>query len=151
MPRILNYYHIANLELIFDGFEHINPNEMLYYFHNPKNGELYVILLADYIMESVGDTNPGRIADDYWPEHECDWEVQKWIPHNNHSADLSDFRNWLYKPECGDKCAVAKINADISALGGRILEKNMPHIDEAEMATGKARRNKLTVIDSREF
>ena len=150
IPKILQHYHVDNLDLVFDGFEPVNPDKNLYYFHNPKTGELYVILLADFILESVGEDG-GYIEEDYWPEHSCNWEVEKWLSCNDKIEDSSDISNWFYQPECGDKCIFAKLKADVSALNGRKLDKNVKHIDEAEMAARKARRDELTEIDAQSF
>ncbi len=80
LKKIFEYYGVSNLELSFDGFEWVTPDKALYYFHDPKSGELYVIELADYVHE-FEDREPSsnRIVENYWPERSCDWEVEHWF------------------------------------------------------------------------
>ena len=65
LPKILEYYKVDKLGLIFDGFEPVNPDKMLYYWHDPKTGELCVALLADFIIEFIDNSEPGNIVEDY--------------------------------------------------------------------------------------
>jgi hypothetical protein len=138
--KILKYYNMDNLGLVFDGYEPVNPDKILYYWHAPKTGELYVAVLADFITEFAGDGEPGDICEDYWPEHTCDWQVDYWL--------CSDDAKWFYWPECGDKCAFAKLRDSASVLNGRRLERAVPTVSEEEMLSRKIKRQKLTEIDS---
>ena len=140
LSEILKYYGVDNLDLVFDGYEPVSPDKIIYYWHNPGTGELYAAILADYIHESVGEDDPGNICEDYWPEHECDWQVIHWF--------CSSDGEWFYWPECGDKCAFAKIEGDASALRGRNLKQTVLDIDKNEMFAQKNKRQELTVIDS---
>ena len=140
LPKILKCYNVDNLGLVFDGYEPVNPDKTLYYWHAPKTGELYVAVLADFITEFVGDGEPGNISENYWPEHTCDWQVDRWL--------CSDDAKWFYWPECGDKCAFAKLRDGASALNGRRLEHTVPAVSEEEMLSRKIKRQKLTKIDS---
>ncbi len=144
--KILKFYHVDNLGLVFDGFEWINPDKILYYWHNPKNGDLYVIELADYVHEFIGSKPFDRIADDYWPEHTCDWEVDYWIPHNK-VTDCTDLNDWFYWPECGDKCVFAKLKANVSALAGRTLECNIPDISVEKMTKYREQHLRSIKVD----
>ena len=148
LPKILKYYNVGHLGLIFDGYELVNPDKCLYYWHDPETGELYVALLADFIIEFVGDGEPGDICEDYWPEHTCNWQVDHWLCSDDNVSDTTDYDKWFYWPECGDKCAFAKLKDDASALNGRRLEHVVPAVSEEEMLSRKAERQKLTEIDS---
>ena len=149
LPKILKYYHVDTLGLIFDGYEWVNPDKILYYWHDPKNNDLYVALLADFIIEfSTGDAEC-RIQEDYWPENTCDWKVERWLCSSETSEnDYADYDSWFYWPECGDKCTFAKLKADASALKGRNLSHDVASVSEEEMLARKARRDELTMIDS---
>lgn len=148
LPKILEYYKVDKLGLIFDGFELVNPDKMLYYWHDPKTGELYVALLADFIIEFTGNSeSAGNIVEDYWPEHECNWQVERWFCSSDDTNNFDDYDKWFYWPECGDKCAFAKLKANVSEIENRKLERKVPDIDEAEMNSRKVERQKLTVID----
>ena len=63
-------------------------------------------------------------------------------------SDPTDYDKWFYWPECGDKCAFAKLKDDASALNGRGLERVVPAVSEEEMLSRKIKRQKLTIIDS---
>ena len=62
-------------------------------------------------------------------------------------GDTTDYDRWLYWPECGDKCAFAKLKDDASVLNGRRLEHVVPAVSEEEMLSRKIERQKLTEID----
>ena len=47
--------------------------------------------------------------------------------------NFDDYDKWFYWPECGDKCAFAKLKANVSEIKDRKLERKVPDIDEAEM------------------
>jgi hypothetical protein len=63
-------------------------------------------------------------------------------------SDYTDYDKWFYWPECGDKCAFAKLKDDASALNGRKLEHIVPDVSEEEMLSRKIERQNLTEIDS---
>ena len=147
LSKILKYYNVDNLGLVFDGYEPVNPDKILYYWHIPKTGELYVAVLADFIIEFVGSGNPGNICEDYWPEHTCDWQVDHWLCSDSNVSDYTDYDKWFYWPECGDKCAFAKLKDDVSVLNGRELEHAVPDVSEEEMLSRKTERQNLTEID----
>ncbi len=147
LPKILEYYNVDNLGLVFDGYEWVTPDKILYYWHVPKTGELYVAVLADFIIEFVGNGSPGNIRVDYWPEHTCDWQVDHWLCSDSNVSDYTDYDKWFYWPECGDKCAFAKLKDDFLVLNGRKLEHIVPDVSEEEMLSRKIERQELTEID----
>lgn len=140
--KILEFYRVSDLGLVFDGFEWVTPDKVLYYWHNPKNGDLYVIELADFVDEFMS----GEPCD-YIDGSRSDWKVDYWLSHTD-TNDYEDLDAWFYWPECGDKCVFAKLKANVSALDGLELERDIPDISEEEMMKRKAKRDSLTVIDS---
>ena len=130
ISKILKYYRVDGLNLVFDGFEQINPDGWLYYFHDPENDDLYAALLTDYVGWGIGNGEPIlEIADNYYPEHECDWNVEKWLTcrdEMDETDESGDYEGWFYWPECGDKCVFAKLKEKLTALAGRKLEKILP-------------------------
>ena len=139
--KIFEYYGVSDLELLFDGFEWVTPDKVLYYFHDSKGGELYAIELADYIHEFDDNDEPlsNRIVEDYWAERSCDWEVERWF---------SNEGDYFYWPECGDKCVFAKLKADTSALASRSLKHDVSDASEEEMVKRKEALEDLIEIDS---
>jgi len=148
LTEILKYYHVDNLGLVFDGFEPVNPDKILYYWHDPKSGSLYVALLADFITEFIGNKTSDNIQENYWPEHTCNWEVAHWLCSSDNVSDHTDYDKWFYWPKCGDKCAFAKLKANVSALEGHKLENNVSTTNKEEMLARKSERQNLTEIDS---
>ena len=152
IPEILAYYRVGELGLVFDGYEQIAPDSKLYYFHDPKNNDLYALLLTDYVGWGMGNSEPDSwIMDDYYPGHECEWNVEHWLTCRekpDETVGHADYEGWFYWPECGNKCVFAKLKEDVSALNGRNLEKDIPEIEEEELSRRKARREELTEIDS---
>ena len=146
-PKILKFYGVDNLNLAFDGFEAITPDKILYYWHDPANKNVYVMELADYVHEFMGGEPDMYIAEDYWAEHSCDWEIERWLAHGN-PTDYTDLDNWFYWPECGDKCVMAQLKADLSALANRKLEQKIASISPEEMAARRAKIEGLTEIDN---
>lgn len=146
-PKILTFFRVGDLFLLFDGFEPITPDKTLYYWHDPTTGDLYAMELADYIQEFPGREPDMDITEDYWPEHSCDWPVKRWLSHFD-STDYSDFKNWFYWPECGDKCAMAQLDANVSALKGRNLKREMINISPEQMAARRAKLEELITIDN---
>ena len=117
-----------------------------------SNSDLYALLLTDYVGWGMGNSEPDSwIVDDYYPGHECEWNVEHWLTCRekpDETVGHADYEGWFYWPECGDKCVFAKLKEDVSALNGRNLEKNIPEIEEKELSRRKALREELTEIDS---
>lgn len=145
-PKILQFYHVDDLNLIFDGFEPVTPDKILYYWHNPADGSLYVMELTDYVHEFMGNKPSMRIVEDFWDDHNCDWEVKRWLSRSD-SIDYTDLDNWFYWPECGDKCVMAQLKADVSALVNRKLERNIADVSPEQMAARRAELEELIEID----
>ena len=145
-PKILHFYRVDGLNLIFDGFEPITPDKILYYWHNPADGSVYVMELTDYVHEFMGSKPSMRIVEDFWDDHNCDWEVKRWLSRSD-STDYTDLDNWFYWPECGDKCVMAQLKADVSALANRKLERSIADISLGQMSARRARLEELIEID----
>lgn len=145
--KIFEFYHVSDLGLVFEGYEPVTPDKTLYYWSNPKDDGLYVIELADFIDEFMGAEPSKRIAEDYWPDHTCDWEVERWLS-NEETTDYQDYDKWFYWPECGDKCVMAKLKANVSDLKGRELERDIPEISEEEMTKRREELEDLVEIDA---
>ena len=145
--KIFEFYHVSDLGLVFEGYEWIMPDKILYYWQDPKNGDLYVIELADFVHEFMGLRPEKRIVEDFWPEHTCDWEVERWLA-NEETDDYRDYDKWFYWPECGDKCVMAKLKANVSDLKGRELERDIPDISEEEMTKRREELEGLIEIDA---
>ena len=146
-PKILQFYRVDDLNLVFDGFESITPDKALYYWHNPADGSLYAMELADYVHEFMDSEPSSRIVEDFWDDHSCDWEVERWLSHND-STDYADLDNWFYWPECGDKCVMAQLKADVSVLVNRKLERNIADVNPEQMAARRAKLKELIEIDN---
>ena len=130
IPEILKYYRVDDLGLVFDGYEPIGPDSRLYYFHNISSNDLYALLLTDYVGWGIGNEEPVlKIVENYYPGHECDWNVEKWLTCRDEldeTDENGDYEGWFYWPECGDKCVFAKLKEKAPVLEGRSLKKELP-------------------------
>ncbi len=134
IPQILKYFRVDDLGLVFDGYEKINPDSFLYYFHDPKNKDLYAILSADYFGWGIGEGEPAtRIIESYYPGHECEWNVDHWYTCRDEldtTVENGDYEGWFYVLNQVYSCAFAKLKEKHSALSGQSLSGGAYNLGE---------------------
>lgn len=134
ISQILKYYRVDNLDLVFDGFEQINPDSFLYYFHDPKNEDLYALLSADYFGWGFGVGTPAaKITENYYPDHECEWNIERWLTCRDEpdtTAENGDYEGWFYPLNSDYNCAFAKLSEKLPALSGQSLSSNVHNLGD---------------------